>query len=464
VTLQARVIAAVSMIAMVLVGVLVVVARTTESNMIDQVDEQLAAAVQPVRDVGFDDGPGGPLGPGGPPDPGFRDLSALYVGRIQGDEVVTLVVPGLNSQDVVPVVDVDSAITAAEGEHAFTAQSDGSDLRWRMRAYGTDGRVTVIGLPLDAVDDTVDQLIALEVVAAVVIFVALALVAFWVIRLGVRPIKKMTEVATAIGDGDLTHRVHETDPHTEAGQLGDALNKMLASIETNFAERRAVEERLRQFVADASHELRTPVATIRGYAELYRMGALDDTVQLDDAMRRTEQESIRMGALVDDMLSLARLDQGRPLDPTLVDLATLANDAVADARAVDPERTINAHTDGPVVVSAEESKIRQVLANLVVNAMVHTPSSAAIDVTVGTTDDGTGFIEVRDDGPGMRADVAAHAFERFYRADQSRSRHQGGSGLGLAIVDATVRAHGGSVTLDTAAGRGTAVRVELPST
>jgi two-component system OmpR family sensor kinase len=303
-------------------------------------------------------------------------------------------------------------------------------------------------------------LITLELAATGAIVAVLALVTFWVLRLGVRPIKRMTETASSIAGGDLSHRVPEGVPGTEAGDLGLALNGMLGRIEDAFDERTRSEDRLRRFVADASHELRTPVTTIRGYAELYRSGALDDDDELREAMRRTEQEAMRMGSLVDDLLLLARLDQGRPLEREAVDLSELAQDAVRDAHAVDPDRPISASVPGPVIVVGDDGRLRQVVGNLVRNAIVHTPAGTPVKVRVKRVD-GRARLEVRDEGPGMSSDVAAKAFERFYRADASRTRARGGSGLGLSIVDATVRAHDGVVSLDTAPGRGTTVRIEF---
>jgi two-component system OmpR family sensor kinase len=249
---------------------------------------------------------------------------------------------------------------------------------------------------------------------------------------------------------------------TEAGELGVALNQMMTRIEDAFDERTRTEGRLRRFAADASHELRTPVATVRGYAELYRAGGLDDPQALTDAMRRTEQEAVRMGDLIEDLLTLARLDQGRPLEVAPVDLAALARDAVADARAVHPERELSTDASEPVLVRGDEGRLRQVLANLVGNALVHTPPGAAVRVTARSLG-AEAMLEVRDEGPGMTPDVAGQAFERFYRADPSRSRHKGGSGLGLSIVDAITQAHQGRAELDTAPGRGTAVRIFLPA-
>ncbi len=477
-TLRARVIAAIGVIALVLLAALVVLTRTTEANLVRQVDDQLAAAVQPVRDVDTDLGLGPERGPGGRPDlldrrlsPAGRSLSSLYVGVVRGvgtvrsDRVTTVVAPGLRGDEVpLPVIDASQAVVAAGTGRPFTVRSSEGDLRYRIRAYpsGDDGPVVVLGLPLDTVDDTVDDLVALAVTGAAAVLVALALVAFWVIRLGVRPVKQMTETATAIAAGDLSRRVPDTDPRTEAGELGQALNQMLTSIEGSFAERRAVEDRLRRFVADASHELRTPLATIRGYAELHRAGALPAGEALDDAMRRTEQESIRMGGLVDDLLQLARLDQRRPLDDGTVDLVQVVEDAAADARATDPDRAVRTVTTAPVVVRGDEARIRQVVANLVGNALAHTPSSSALTLVASLEHD-VGVVEVADEGPGMTEEVAARAFERFYRADPSRSRHRGGSGLGLAIVEATVGAHGGRASLRSSPAEGTTVRVELPT-
>lgn len=468
-SLRARVIAAVSVIALTLVAAMVFLTRTTESNLTNQVDDELAGAVRPVRALGYGHGDPALQPPADPPEPPPEDdvgprLSAVFVGVVDGDQVVTVAKPGLGEEDLaLPDIDPTDAVQAASTGQPITVSADGSDLRWRVSAIDSgDGLVTVIAMPLDSVDSAIDDLVTLEIIVGAIIFGALALVAFWVIRLGVSPIQKMTHTATAIAEGDLTRRVPESGPGTEVGELGDALNKMLASIEESFSERDRAEGRLRQFVADASHELRTPVATIRGYAELYRSGGLEDPEQLDDAMERTEAEAVRMGGLVEDLLSLARLDEGRPLELAAVDLARVAVDAANDARAVDPDRSIEAVVSEPVVVQADEQRIRQVVANLVGNALVHTPTDTQVWIRSYTGPDGP-CIEVADDGPGMPPEVATRAFERFYRADPARSRHAGGSGLGLAIVDAVVRAHGGSVSLSSTVGEGTTVRLLLPA-
>jgi two-component system OmpR family sensor kinase len=235
---------------------------------------------------------------------------------------------------------------------------------------------------------------------------------------------------------------------------------MLTRIEDAFEQRAASQVRLQQFVADASHELRTPVTTIRGYAELYRHGGLANEDDLAQAMRRTEQESVRMASLVDDLLLLARLDEGRPLERATVDLGVLGVDAAGDAQAASPDHAIEAHVAVDVVVEGDEHRLREVLANLVGNAVVHTPAGTAIALRVYPVGS-RAVVEVHDEGPGMPPEAAARAFERFWRADGSRSRHAGGSGLGLAIVKAIVESHGGSVSLTSAEGQGTTVTLEL---
>ena len=223
------------------------------------------------------------------------------------------------------------------------------------------------------------------------------------------------------------------------------------------------EDRLRRFVADASHELRTPVTTIRGYAELYRHGGLEDHDALTDAMRRTEQEAVRMGRLVEDMLVLAKFDEERPLDLAPVDLGKLVCDAAADAHAAWPGRPITVDVDAePAIVIGDEDRLRQVISNVVGNALVHTEPDVAVALRVRRVDDQVTF-DVDDDGQGMPADVAERVTERFYRADPARSRHRGGSGLGLSIVDAAVTAHGGTITIDSQTDRGTTVHLVFPA-
>ena len=390
-------------------------------------------------------------------------LIVNYVAHVTTRGIEPLAQPFDQGEVPTPDISPAEAIAAADRGEPFTTGSMGSDTRWRVRAvYEEDtGQLLVVAQSLDDVDAIIEQLVVIEVVATLAILAALGLVGWWVDRHGIRPVKRMTATATAIAAGDLSHRVPESGVGTEAGKLGAALNRMLGRIETAFDERSRSEARLRRFVADASHELRTPVTTIRGYTELYESGALDDRDDLSEAMRRTGQEAVRMGKLVDDLLLLARLDQGPELARTRVDLAALVADAGRDAQAVDPERRVATRTQGPLDVLGDGDRLRQVLANLVGNALVHTPSSAALDI-LAVNDGGRAVVEITDHGPGMAPEVAEHAFERFFRADASRSRHRGGSGLGLAIVQACVTAHGGEVRLRSAPGVGTTALVVLP--
>ncbi|MGH9187561.1 MAG: sensor histidine kinase [Acidimicrobiales bacterium] len=457
-SLRARLLVGVSAVVLVLVGAAVIITRTTEADLVERIDDQLRAVGPRVREFGFD---GVEVTAHGP--------SQLFLGLIQSDgQIATAIPPNLTDEDPpLPSVSAEQALDAAQDPRPepFTVESDsGSDKRFRVLVAHPPGPPTTVllGLPLTDVDASISRLIRVEVLATALIAAALGLVTFWVIRLGVRPIKQMTQTATAIAAGDLSHRVPTVANGTEAGELGLALNAMLSRIEDAFAVRAASEARLRQFVADASHELRTPVTTIRGYAELYQKGGLDEPEALAQAMRRTEQESIRMGSLVDDLLLLARLDQGRPLEQSPVDLSALAVDAVTDARAADPGRPIGLEVEDGVTVLGDESRLRQVVANLVGNAVVHTAPDTPVRVAVSWSD-GRAVLEVADDGPGMEPGVATRAFERFFRADPARARHAGGSGLGLSIVKAIVDAHGGQVSMQSDPGRGTAVRVELPA-
>jgi two-component system OmpR family sensor kinase len=302
-----------------------------------------------------------------------------------------------------------------------------------------------------------------------VVLVLLGGVGYLLVRASLRPLRQVETVAAAIADGQLSQRVPHRDPRTEVGRLGQSFNAMLSRIEGAFHDReaseaqaRASEQRMRRFIADASHELRTPLTSIRGFAELYRQGAATDATDVSRFMRRIETESARMGVLVEDLLLLARLDQQRPLRRTPVDLAVLAADAVHDAHAITPDRPVELSIDGASVVDGDEPRLRQVLGNLITNALTHTPPDAAVSVTVGPADESTVLLEVADRGPGMTPEHAARVFERFYRADPSRGRQTGGTGLGLAIAAAIVAAHNGTVELRTTPGAGAAFRVRLP--
>jgi two-component system OmpR family sensor kinase len=330
---------------------------------------------------------------------------------------------------------------------------------WPENSFG--GQFVVLAIPLTDVESTVGQLLQLEALIAVGVIAATALLAMLIIQLGLRPLQRMGGVAADIAAGDLSRRVEPATPKTEIGRLGLALNGMLSQIEAAFAERTESNARLRRFIADASHELRTPLTSIRGYSEMLRRGAGESPTDAGLARRRIEEESVRMSTLVDDMLLIARLDQGRPLERKPVDLQAIAADAADDARAVAPQRQVTLTAPGSVVVEGDDLRLRQVVGNLVRNALVHTPQQTAIEIGVSTEND-TGRMSVIDHGPGLQAKEMERIFEPFYRADPSRSRDSGGAGLGLSIVSAVVSAHGGKVNVKETSGGGVTFEVDLP--
>jgi two-component system OmpR family sensor kinase len=318
----------------------------------------------------------------------------------------------------------------------------------------------VVGIPLTDVGDVLNRLLTVEALVAAGVLLGLAALSLWTVRRELRPLERIEETAGAIAAGDLSRRVDVVDPRTEVGRLGLSLNAMLAQIERAFDERRASESRLRRFLADASHELRTPLTSIRGYAELFRRGAGARPEDLATSMRRIEEEAARMGVMVDDLLLLARLDQGRPMELTAVDLSSIASDAVADARTVHAGRQISVDAPDRLEVSGDEARLREVVANLLSNALEYT--DGAIDVSV-RAEDGSALLEVADHGPGLTEEQRTHIFEPFYRADPARTRRKGGAGLGLSIVSAILEAHGGAITIVETDGGGATFRVTLPS-
>jgi two-component system OmpR family sensor kinase len=342
--------------------------------------------------------------------------------------------------------------------------SDGGKLRYRALATGSKriGGTLVVAIPLTEVDHTLKRLVFGEVVVSLVVLGIVAGLALWLVRVGLRPLTGIGRTAGAIAAGDLSRRVEPANDRTEVGRLGLALNSMLEQIEAAFEERRASEQRLRRFVADASHELRTPLTSIRGYAELFQRGAKSRPKDLEKTMQRIEAESARMGILVDDLLLLARLDQGRPLLREEVDLTGIVADAVESARAIEPERPIELQADGPARVLGDEARLRQVMDNLLDNVRVHTPAGTPVRVVVEATDAEV-LLSVADQGPGLSPEIADRLFERFYRGDSARSRETGGAGLGLSIVAAIVEAHGGSVTASSPDGGGARFEIRLPA-
>jgi two-component system, OmpR family, sensor kinase len=346
----------------------------------------------------------------------------------------------------------------------FTAHSKpGSGVSYRVAALPleTGDGTLIVAVPRRDVDQTLDRLVIVEALVVVTVILVLVALGWVVIRIALRPLDQMGKVASAIAGGDLSKRVSPATPRTEVGRLGISLNRMLVRIEEAFADRENSEERRRQFLSDASHELRTPLASIRGYAELFRLGpAAQDPDALRRAMARIESEAARMGVLVEDLLALARLDERPEARQERVDLTELGAQAVADARAIAPDRTIAFHADGRVEVRGDPDGLRQMLANLMGNAVIHTPDGTAVELTVGR-DGGDAAIDVQDHGPGLPPGAEELAFERFWRAE-GRARGHVGSGLGLSIVREIVNSHHGTVRAANLPAGGAAFSVRLP--
>jgi two-component system OmpR family sensor kinase len=457
VSLRGRLVAGV--LALAAVGLLVLGAVTyaeQRSFLYDNVDRQVRAS-QPVVDMllegrGFDPGAhhGGPRG-GGPP-PGEGPPPGTWVERRPEGVDATGRFVGYETGGT---LDLPASLPLGK---IVTVTADGADYRV-LAQRDPRGDVNVVAVPLHSASETLNRLLVVEGLVIAGVLALLGVFAWIIVRVGLLPLDRMGHTAAAIAGGDLSHRVETTDPRTEVGRLGGSLNAMLDRLEEAFAEREASQERLRAFIADASHELRTPLSSIRGYAELYRMGAARSDADVEKAMRRIEDEGARMGVLVEDLLTLARLDELRETPHAEVDVAKLARDAVDDTRATAPDRDISLQVERPAVVLGDADQLRQVLANLLRNALVHTPAGTPIEVSVkpGVT------LEVRDHGPGLPTDDADALFERFWRAEGGRERGKGGAGLGLAIVAGIVSAHGGSVRAENASGGGARFVVSLPA-
>ena len=439
-----------------------VVVGVTRANLIGQVDRELRSA--DLRDF----------------DPRAHGRFDAATGRRVGLVVVDPnghVVPDVSvasgyatSPDPLPDVPKGGpdAYSAMYGKIADGASTDGS-VHYRLLPIPfPQGYTIVLTAPLTAAEESTAALIrSLLLVGGAVLL--LTLLAGWIIiRRDLRPLERIARTADAIAEGDLDRRSEVAHDRSEVGRLGSAFDAMLDRIQAAFDAQRAAldakarsEDRLRRFVADASHELRTPITALRGYADLYRAGGLAEGAAMEQAMRRIGTESKRMGALVEDLLLLARLDEGRPIRQDRVDLSTLASDAVADARAIQPDRPIAADLRDGLLVRGDEDRLRQVVGNLFTNVRVHTPSSAPVEVRLGA-ENGHAVLDVIDHGPGIPPEHAERVFDRFYRADPGRSRDRGGSGLGLAIAASVVEAHGGSVSHRPTPGGGATFTVTLP--
>ncbi|GIH11975.1 sensor histidine kinase [Rugosimonospora africana] len=406
-----------------------------------------------------------------------------------------------------PVVPQDASTAAERLDTVYTVPSADGGGRWRIlvtQLVSQPGDYLMIAADMSDVDSALSRLIVAELLVGAGMLILLAVAGTAMVQASLRPLRSIEHTAAAIAGGDLTQRIPEfepghEEPRTEVGHLARSLNTMLGQVEAAFTAQtaseaaarsaesaardaaeaarlsesraRRSEERMRQFVADASHELRTPLTTIRGFAELYRQGAARAPEEAERLIRRIEGEAARMGLLVEDLLLLARLDMERPLVPGDLELRVIANDAVIAAQAVSPDRQITleiADDTGPLTVSGDESRLRQVMGNLMTNALVHTPPGTPVWLRLRREAE-QAVVEIADAGPGLAPEQIEHVFERFYRADTARTRRDGGSaaatsgtGLGLAIVAALVAAHRGSVEVESQPGQGATFRVRLP--
>lgn len=450
-TLRTRLLLAVSIIILVITAGGVLIVHTQQTYLIGQLDDQLGATRPlfrpPPRLASTDDRPSAP---GSVPD---APVSSLYVGTISAGQLQT-VLRGQLLEDT-PAVDP-GELAKADLDGPVTVGGQDGETRFRA-AFHTDpdsGATIVIALPLTEIDEAVDRLRTVLLIGGLAIGAVLLVSAWWVQRLGLRPVARVTSVADAIAKGSRGLRVEDAGRGTEADRLAAAFNVMLD-------EREATEHRLRTFISDASHELRTPLTSIRGYLDLYREGGFRGAGELDDVVRRLSQESSRMQELVEDLLLLARLDEHPPLRSETVDVGQLLDDAATDARVLQPERpiTVEVH-DPPVQAQGDAVRLQQVVGILVSNALAHTDRECSLRLSARRSDRGCTIV-VADTGTGLGPADAERVFDRFYRGDHSRARSTGGAGLGLSIARSIVEAHDGEISLSTAPGKGCTFTVRL---
>jgi len=384
------------------------------------------------------------------------DPTGVVIGQLGGDissNTTAATFSGMTMDQVV----------ATKGK-GFTVNSDNPPSSTRAIAFALPSNLgsVVISVSLNSVQRTLNELSLLFLFISIAVLIFIGLISRWIITLSLRPLLDVEVTAAAIAGGDLSARLPELQPSTEVGRLTQSLNIMLGRIEESFAQKNASESRLRRFVADASHELRTPLTAIRGFAELHRQGAVSGEEKTRELVGRIEKESIRMGSLVEDLLLLARVDEARPFALEPVDLTNVLEESVASARAAGPEHPITTDVPKDLHVLGDSKRIHQAIANLLANARTHTPINTIIEVSAAQSDNEI-TISVKDSGPGLSESDQARIFERFFRADPSRARHAGeGSGLGLSIVDAVMKAHGGSVTVESSLGNGATFTLHFP--
>ncbi len=458
-TLRARLLLIAAALALAVIGAGAAVWNISRDAQLRELDQRLDALLPIVAGLpSFGQMPprqSTPPFPSQPISQRENPLTEAYIARV--DTSGTRSVFGVAAQEqrnepLIPAVTANENARDADYTTVGSVTGAGS---WRATVVvASDGTTLLVAIPQTAVDASNRQVLIALGTGLGLVLIVVAIAGWWVSRLGLRPIGLITNAADQITAGDRTVRVAEQPGRTEASRLANAFNVMLD-------EHQATETRLRQFISDASHELRTPVASIHGFADLYRNGALTDDIQVADAMRRIGGESKRIGHLVDDMLLLARLDEGRALETEPVDIGRLLADAALDASATHPSRQIDIMVPERVHVVGDEPRLRQVVANLVTNALVHAPGATVTLSAMLDRPHRRCLVTVVDNGPGFAG--ASRAFDRFWRGDQSRQRNSGGSGLGLSIVRAVIDAHGGEVRIDSEPGRGTSVVVLLPT-
>jgi two-component system OmpR family sensor kinase len=357
-------------------------------------------------------------------------------------------------------------VLSSSGTAVFDARSSGSDpISYRVLIRSVPGHheYTMAAIPLTEVTVTLDDLRLIMLLVSAGVLAGLGAVSWWILRRGFRPLEDIATTAGAIAQGDLGRRIAQSDARTEVGRLGQALNVMLGNIEAAMAERARAESSLRRFLADASHELRTPLTSIRGYAEMFDRGASERPADLATSMHYIRHEADRMNVLVEELLLLARLDQKRPLRLETIDVAHVVRTAVSVAQAGSKSHAVVLHITQPVEVRCDGERLRQVLDNLLTNALNHSPPDAAVNVRVCRIDGGRVRMEVADQGPGVATEDAERIFEPFFRTDLARVRDTGGTGLGLSIVASIAQAHGGLVGVDANDGGGALFWVEFPA-
>jgi two-component system, OmpR family, sensor kinase len=462
--LQTRLVAMFSLLLLMviaLVGIFVV--TSTRDVLTESIDEDLRVTQIGIREqfINSDDllqRVTLNIGPNRPP---VKSPQALVIVGVQ-DRVITVQASGFtNAPD--PLPDIESFPDLVASGSIETIPSDDGTISYRAFGWVTDAdEIGVWAIPLSEVEDAVRGIIRTFLITGAGVALLGGLTTWLAVRRELRPVDRMVDTATAIAAGDLTQRVQDVNSSTELGNLGTALNEMLVQIEDSMTKEQAAKERLTDFVADASHELRTPIAAVLGYSELYRNGALVDRGAIDNAMRRIGTETSRMERLVADLLLLARLDHQQAMEPVYVNLAAVVRDAVTDSQAIDADHPITVVGSDSVRVTGDEQRLTQVVANLLANARAHTPKGTSVTVKLRENDDLV-VMDVIDDGPGLPEENSDKLFERFYRINSSSSRTSGGAGLGLAIVAAIVTAHSGTIEAANEDGHGARVTVTLPA-